>query len=136
MSRGQTRRSLPHSSRSSQRPATACRAKTNHSWGCPLTSPAMPLRHARATASARLQSVRRGDMQSSSLSPGAYRSHREEDGERDRHDPQRNIEQRSPLFIFDQQKREGIQFTEKILLIAAYAARNQNQTLIFLLRHK
>src|SRR5438094_1492213 len=62
MSRGQTRRSLPHKSRRSQKPATPCSTKMNTSCGRPLTRLTRPVVKARAAARARLQSVRRGDI--------------------------------------------------------------------------
>src|SRR6266567_6303525 len=62
ISRGQTRRSLPHKSSSSQRPTMPCSTKINHSCGRPLTRLTTPVMKARTAASARLQSVRRGDI--------------------------------------------------------------------------
>ncbi len=60
-SRGQTRRSLPHSRSSSQRPAAPWNAKTSHSSGRPLKRLSSPDVKAAVPASARLQSVTRGD---------------------------------------------------------------------------
>src|SRR5258708_2339519 len=62
MSRGQTRRSLPHKSSRSQKPAIPCSAKMNHSCGRPLTRLIMPAVKASPVASAIFQSVRRGDI--------------------------------------------------------------------------
>src|SRR5579871_4128035 len=59
---GQTRRSFPNSSSNTQKPATLCSAKTNHSCGKPLIRLSRPLRKASMTVSARLQSVRRADI--------------------------------------------------------------------------
>src|SRR5712692_318509 len=62
ISRGQTRCSLPHKSSSSQRPTMPCSTKINQSRGRPLTRLTTPVTKARTAASARLQSVRRGDI--------------------------------------------------------------------------
>ena len=60
MSRGKTRRSLPHKNSSSQIPTIPCMAKMNHSCGRPLIRLIMPVVKARVAASAMLQSVSRG----------------------------------------------------------------------------
>src|SRR2546421_7789787 len=60
ISRGQTRRSLPHKSSNSQRPPMPCSMKMVQSCGRPLIRLTMPVVKARRAASAMLQSVRRG----------------------------------------------------------------------------